>query len=832
MTTILTALLDITLFSAVIFAAILIFQRLLRRRISAALNYAVWMLLILRLLVPVTIDSGWHAFTVPSPQAISAGQMGLEPAAQTPQALVSGDAEALGSSASVQPISGSTDPQTGQKPSTDSYQNTQQPAIAKPFDWTLLIAIIWAAGALGILTHTAIQWIRLNRRIARRSADIPEFVQTMADQCRRDLRIRRDIKISVQDWLISPALSASLKPTLLLPQSMLGSTEALRFGIRHELTHYKRRDHIINLLLLALRCVYWFNPVVWLAFRRIQTDMETACDAAVTVRMASSELTRYIHTMIDIGRDAKPLYALGMGAGRKALEKRVRGLFMAKRTNGATRTAAVFIALMLLIACFTTACQPTPEKTVIVNKEQGLPSEALKTGADEQPSESPLIDVPDTWTDDVALNEASSANINADISIPGTGAFPVYRLERKELTQDRLNELINYFAPGATFSSHDVFTKEYYEQRLIEAKRGQLVDGDYVPPAADDPWVKSIEEKLANAPAANDVTPADTDYDYYRDYDGNVDESRGRNFVDVNFSADGKSGSIFATRYERGNTAGNQFTFNTNINYFAQSMLENEPEIPDDQREFYDDALLAAHDRTMALLQSGFFDNFTLTQDEAVAQTGKAITDLKMDGMGIVSAEKAMIERYDGMAGFSNVVAQDQGYVVQCARMLGALSGYDNQSQISVSENNEAYAPPFTMETLSMVVTQHGIEAVWWNQMAQVAETVSENALLLPFKDIQERIVSQLKYEYATDAVDVQIDNVRLVSGYINTKDDIDSVWDIPVWIAQGAVTYHYENGDNETFSYLSPAFSALDGSVVYGQNIDMLSGDGTDVPQ
>ena len=817
MTNVLSTLLDITLFSAILFAAILIFQRLARRRISAALNYAVWALLILRLLIPVTLDSGWHLFTVPQQTSQTVQTQNAPDTVETPAI-----------SSAVMPLSDnrmSPSQDADQKAHTES-SFPQSPASSKPIDWQTIIVMAWATGALGLFIHTAVQWLRLNRRIKRSDVDVPISIQQMADVCRENLHIRARIRISVQDWLTSPALSASLRPTLLLPVSMLQDTEALRFGIRHELTHYKRRDHVISLLLLMLRCVYWFNPIVWLALRRIQTDMETACDAAVTARMAQQERTRYIHVMIDMGRDAKPQYALGMGAGngRKALEKRVRGMFMTKHTNHATRITAMFIALLLLFACFTTACQPTPEKAIVVNKAQGLPSEALNTDENEQPSESPLIDVPDKWTDDVQLNDNSTVKIDADVNVPETGAFPVYRLERKELTQDRLNELISYFAPHAAFSAHDVFTKDYYEQQLINAKRGQLVDGEYIPPAADDPWVKSIEDKLANAPAANDVTPATTDFDYYRDYDGNVDESRGKNFVDVNFSAEDQSGSIYATRFEEGHTAGNLFDFNTNINYFSQSMLENEPDIPDDQRSQYDDTTLASHDRTMELLSSGFFDHFTLTQDDAVAQANKVVADLGIDSMGIVNVEKAMIERYDGMAGFSNVTAQDQGYAVQYTRTLGALNGYDNQSLISVAENSEAYAPPFTMETLTMVITQHGIEAVWWYQMAQTAETVSANAQLLPFQDIQDRILNQLKFEYATDAVDVQIDSVRLVSGYINTKDDIDSVWDIPVWMAQGSVTYHSLNDIDQTFSYSSPAFSALDGGVVYGQNVDMLS--------
>lgn len=248
-------------------------------------------------------------------------------------------------------------------------------------NWQTLLVLLWATGALGFLIYMTVLWLQLHRNIKRHGIRPPGYVLKLVDACKKDLGIKADIEVSIQGWLNTPALCASLKPKLLLPESMLDKMDRqqLEFGIRHELTHYRRKDHLTHLLLALLRCVYWFNPVVWLAARQIKTDMETACDARVTSRLENKDQTLYIRTMIDLSGDIEGQYILGMGLGneRRSMEKRVRGIFMKKRTGHGARMVAMLLAGILLVACFTTACQPTPDKPIIVNKNGGEMEEKI-----------------------------------------------------------------------------------------------------------------------------------------------------------------------------------------------------------------------------------------------------------------------------------------------------------------------------------------------------------------------------------------------------------------------------------------------------------------------
>lgn len=477
MTNVLNTLLEITLFSAVILAAILLFQRLFRRRISAAMGYAVWALLILRLIIPVTIDSDFHVFTVPQEPVAQMAYADEVPATSNIEAPTN----------SLPILSASEKVQSGTPTSKSMIPtaNLDSHAPSKSLNWSTIIVLIWAAGILGFFAHTAVQWIRLNRKIKRGGTVAPAFVDDMVNALKKDVGIRADIKVSVQDWLLSPALSASLKPTLLLPKSMLqnGASEALLFSIRHELMHYKRKDHIVSLLLMALRCVYWFNPVVWLAFRRIQADMETACDAAVTARMTGNERTRYIHTMIDLGSDAAPLYALGMGCGqgRKALEKRVRGIFMTRRTKPTARMAAGLLALLLFVACFTTACQPTPEEPIVIGKGDGLDDLIQATPSASSiasPSESTLdndalytkLAVPKHWSfETTALADKLNITADVDIELPGVSQLPAATASLSAFTQEDLDKIAEVLGVGdATWTEiNNEMTKEEIGDYLI-----------------------------------------------------------------------------------------------------------------------------------------------------------------------------------------------------------------------------------------------------------------------------------------------------------------------------------------------------------------------------
>jgi beta-lactamase regulating signal transducer with metallopeptidase domain len=292
MSALINTLLEITVYSAILFLVIILFKKVFHKRISASLNYMVWLLLVVRLLMPFTVDSGIRLFVIPEDKA-PAVHTGTEGASDFSFRTGSGT-ESEGYAYPLQPPQNTwTDADSG-SPET----NAPVPAAyAVRFDWQTAVVLIWALGMIGYFAYIALLHMRFRRVTRRRSADISASMLAMVDACRKELGIKTNIPVMLQSGITSPAITLSLRPVLLLPISMLGamSRAQIELGIRHELIHYKRGDHLMRLLLMLVRGVYWFNPAVWIAHRMILTDMETACDARVT---ASMEKKREIYISI------------------------------------------------------------------------------------------------------------------------------------------------------------------------------------------------------------------------------------------------------------------------------------------------------------------------------------------------------------------------------------------------------------------------------------------------------------------------------------------------------------------------------------------------------
>lgn len=395
---------EITLYSAVVCGGVLLFRLAFRRHISAALQYAVWWILIARLLFPITVESGFHFFVFPATQTQSILPAQESPV-NTPQTAFSlpGEQSAQADAPDAAGTAGSF-----WVPAAQAWLSHY---------WSTAAVGVWAAGALVALAYWAVLRWQFNYNIKKNGKPAPGEVLQLVAACEKEMGIETRLPVLVLGALRSPALISSLRPRLLLPESMLvpAGEQQLEFGIRHELTHYRRRDHLTNQLLHFLRCVYWFNPVVWFAFRQMTIDMEGACDAAVTRGMGSSQRRRYMQTIIDLSSAEMPM-ALGMGAPRqrKTIEKRIRSMYMKRETRSVIWPVAALLAGVLLITCFTTACQPVADTTLpdaTPSLAQDTPA-VIPTGTPSlQPTATPAAAQDDAAQLDAAISQAVLAQV-------------------------------------------------------------------------------------------------------------------------------------------------------------------------------------------------------------------------------------------------------------------------------------------------------------------------------------------------------------------------------------------------------------------------------------
>ena len=356
---VLRALLEITAYSAILFLIIILFRAIAKKHASPAMLYAVWFILIARLLIPVTVG-GISLIVIPAqPSAAQSQHPVLPPSAE--------DITEIEQNFDQAPYSPAGEPLPDERydaGETETYfaAADSTPSIAAvDFDWVTLLIALWIAGMTLLLLNVVIVFERLNRRL-RIAPALPERWQETAQRIKRELGVREDVRFVMLASFASPALSASLRPTVVLPMELVWQEDeaAIEFALRHELMHVKRRDHFVCLLLTLLKAVYWFNPVVWLGSWLMRLDMETACDSMVVKELDDTVKKQYAATIIGMYAKPQPRFVLGMALGhtRRTAERRVRGLFMRSRSRRSTVVAAVMLAAIMLVACFTTACQP------------------------------------------------------------------------------------------------------------------------------------------------------------------------------------------------------------------------------------------------------------------------------------------------------------------------------------------------------------------------------------------------------------------------------------------------------------------------------------------
>lgn len=287
---ILTRLLEITVYSAVLMLAVLLVRLLLRRWLSPALKYALWFIVLLRLLVPVTLESGFHLISLPQSQTST---VALQPVGTTAEPIV----DAAAPSKEPEPAA---DAPAGMQTITDSPHVSAQPLSL--WQWLL---IAWAAGCVLVLAaHLALS-LQLNRRIKQLGCPPGERTQTLYREVKQGMRIRADVPIVLMADIKSPALTVQFRPKLLLPDRLLyaADREHMAFAMAHELMHYRRRDYLVCLLISLLRAVYWFNPVVWIMPRILRLDMESACDAMVVKSMNREQKLSYVNLLLALAEE-------------------------------------------------------------------------------------------------------------------------------------------------------------------------------------------------------------------------------------------------------------------------------------------------------------------------------------------------------------------------------------------------------------------------------------------------------------------------------------------------------------------------------------------------
>ena len=284
--------------------------RLVLKRAPKWVNVLLWGMVALRLMLPFSIESALSL--IPSAETVSPEVVRFDPA----PTITSG----------VELIDNAVNPSL-----SESFAAAPLASVNPLYVWTYLAGWVWLIGLAAMLAYALVSYLRLRRRV---SASIP---------------LRENIYVC--DEVPSPFILGIVHPRIYLPSAL---DEAQRGSVlSHERAHLARRDHWWKPLGFALLAVYWFNPLLWLAYTLLCRDIELACDERVLRGMDAGQVKAYSSALLACSVPRRMLAACPLAFGEVGVGARVKNALRYKKPAFWVVAASVAVCVVVAV-CFLT----------------------------------------------------------------------------------------------------------------------------------------------------------------------------------------------------------------------------------------------------------------------------------------------------------------------------------------------------------------------------------------------------------------------------------------------------------------------------------------------
>lgn len=245
-------------------------------------------------------------------------------------------------------------------------------AIGEPWSWAHGLPVVWLTGAAIFLTPVAVGWWQL-RRIRKSGRPWPQG-QRLVTRTATQLGVRRDIRVLRHDSFSGPLTCGLWRPLILFPIDVLQWDErALRQAIVHELEHVRRGDWLTQCIARTVCALYWFHPLVWIAWRQLGLEAERASDDAVLNQDNAAE---YAALLVSVAERelAQARHLASAMAGRGELSVRVSSVLDHERRRGRIGRARALVT-MVSVSCLTATVSPIASPvTVVAAAQNRVPS--------------------------------------------------------------------------------------------------------------------------------------------------------------------------------------------------------------------------------------------------------------------------------------------------------------------------------------------------------------------------------------------------------------------------------------------------------------------------
>lgn len=389
---------------------VMLIKFMFKNKLSPAWHYYIWLLVLLRLVLPYSISSPFSIFNV-------------IPIAADNQATF----ESLHNPSEINQNYSDKNAKTTKEAQNTIASNSVLPYNTKPplvkniisvsSNWYKLyknvLPYVWLIGMFVFMLYTMVAYIAFIMKIKHNQACTDPEIIDLLRECRQNMNVKTPVVVIYSYAVKSPCLLGIFKPKLLLPKKIVKqlSYNELKYIFLHELGHLKRKDILINWIVSFLHFIHWFNPILWISFKKMKQDCELSCDSLTLKHISSKEHHDYGETLIKlINIISKPKWEPWTAGiiGGKEIKRRIIMIAKYKKKRFFLPIVAVIITIAVCVIVLTNA------------KQKALVSD--------RPVISNTTDNTDTKTSDAnnqtdnTANEASNTAVNSSTNNTSTPA--------------------------------------------------------------------------------------------------------------------------------------------------------------------------------------------------------------------------------------------------------------------------------------------------------------------------------------------------------------------------------------------------------------------------
>lgn len=469
----------------ILIIAIIISRRLLRGRVSSRVQYSLWLLAVLRLLIPVSL---FHS---------SLNIVNLLPQSwveQSVENLYHSCADGLYPESEADPYYQQTGNQSFRpaemKPASqrdnsiakdDSERIKKQSGIGNA---AVAVGTVWLAGscilALWLTTVNGVfrYRVRRTRRVQNIPGSLRRELSVVSGQPEDDRHIkqgrnsgagrrrRKILPVYVTDRVGSPCMYGLFYPAVYITSQVSEDPWLLDMVLRHEMMHYRHGDHIWAAVRTLCLCIHWYNPLVWIAVTLSRQDGELACDESVLRQLGQENRSSYGKALLALSAGVKPTLpkvmnlATSMSGTKRQLKERLSALVTMPRRAAGTAILVMLLSLGLAVCSFTSRAE---------DKERDLPEGGAVLW--KQPV-SVKYSVGEDGMDSQGTEEADTSSKTEPEYGMEAASQPTAMISENQENPENME------GTRAVYARWDVDTLEYYDEKhrpVAEVTEGEMV---------------------------------------------------------------------------------------------------------------------------------------------------------------------------------------------------------------------------------------------------------------------------------------------------------------------------------------------------------------------